>query len=396
MDPLRLEEFRAAAENIRGRAVRTPLVRLNVDPETVNGVEIFLKVETLQPVGSFKIRGALHACLSADPKLLQQGVWTASAGNMAQGVAWAARLLGAKCSVAVPDNAPQGKVAAIRALGAEVIYVPRFEWFEFVIRGVPQSWMLNGLFIHPCSHREVMAGQGTIGLEILEDLPSANVVITPYGGGGLTGGVASAVKLLSPECRCWACELETGAPLAPSLAAGAPVDIIPTHAHAFAEGFSGSPTIIAELWPVMKQNLCGSAIVSVAELAAAVRLLVTRQHIVAEGAGAAALAAVMDGKVGAKPGDKVVCVVSGGHIDTGVLGEILDGVDTWDLNDRPVSGDGASWELRLRLAWSAARKWGDRLHLSPAGVAFTPVLVGLGAGVGLGRMLGMRSAMARM
>ena len=338
MEPLTIDEFEAAAGNIGDEAVRTPLVRLNVDAsEVAGGAEIWLKLETLQPVGSFKLRGALHALRSADPELLRHGVWTASAGNMAQGVAYGARQLGIKCTVAVPDNAPAGKLAAIVALGAEIVKVDRNEWFEFVIRGVPQPWELDGLFIHPCSNRQVMAGQGTIGLEILADLPDADVVITPYGGGGLTGGVASSVKLLRPECRCFACELETGAPLAPSLAAGHPVDITPRHAHAFAEGFSGGPTVISEVWPVMAANLDGSAVMSVAELARGVKLLAERNHLVVEGAGAAAVAVALAGRVGAGPGEKVVCVVSGGHIDSSVLSEILQGVEAWDEDDVPIS-----------------------------------------------------------
>jgi threonine dehydratase len=336
MEALALAEFESAARSIRPEAVRTPLVRLNCSAEEAGGAEVYLKLETLQPIGSFKLRGALNAMRAADPAALRQGVWTASAGNMAQGVAYGANQLGVKCSVAVPDNAPAGKVAAILALGAEVIKVDRHEWFEFVIRGVPQRWELPGLFIHPCSNREVMAGQGTIGMEILEDLPDADIVITPYGGGGLTGGVASAVKLLKPSARCFACELETGAPLAPALAAGHPVDIEPQHAHSFAEGFSGGPTIIAEVWPTMQANLDGSALMTVAELAQAVKLLAVRQHLVVEGAGAAAVAVALAGRVGAKPGEKVVCVVSGGHIDADVLAEILGGVEQWDGSDTAV------------------------------------------------------------
>jgi threonine dehydratase len=338
MEPLTLAEFERAARSIRPEAVRTPLIRLNADAsEVVGGAEIYLKLETLQPIGSFKLRGALNAMRAADPAQLAEGVWTASAGNMAQGVAFGAKQLGIQCTVAVPDNAPSGKVAAIIALGAEVVRVDRNEWFEFVIRGVPQAWELPGLFIHPCSNREVMAGQGTIGLEIVEDCPDVDVVVTPYGGGGLTGGVASAVKLLKPEARAWACELETGAPLAPSLAAGRPVDIAVEHAHSFAEGFSGGPTIIEEVWPTMAANLEGSALMSVAELAQNVKLLAERQHLVVEGAGAAAVAVAMAGRVGAQAGEKVVCVVSGGHIDASVLAEILSGVEAWDEEDVAIN-----------------------------------------------------------
>ncbi len=214
--PIPLEEIRAARERLAGTVVRTPLVRLNVDDAPQ---EIYLKLENLQPIGSFKLRGAGIAMALAERSQLDRGVWTASAGNMAQGVAWYARQLGVRCTVVVPDSAPETKLAAIRRLGAEVVTVSFAEWLE-VFRTRRREG-LDGLFVHAFSDPAVMAGNGTIGLEIVEDLPDLDAVVIPYGGGGLACGIASALRALKPDTGVYAAEVETAAPLAASLAAGA-------------------------------------------------------------------------------------------------------------------------------------------------------------------------------
>ena len=206
--PITIEEIRAARDRISDSIVRTPLIRLNVDDAPA---EIFLKLEILQPIGSFKLRGAINAMRLADAKELEKGVWTASTGNMAQGVAWAARQLGLRCTVVIPDNAPSSKLTAISELGAEIVKIPRTDWFNLILFDHKYESM-EGLFIHPASNRAVMAGQGTIGLEILEDLPDVDAVITPFGGGGLTCGVASALRALKPDTRIYACELRCPGP----------------------------------------------------------------------------------------------------------------------------------------------------------------------------------------
>ena len=316
--PITLEEVQQAQLRIKDATIRTPLVRLNVDdPDR----EIYLKLENLQPIGSFKLRGALNAMRAADPDTLKDGVWTASAGNMAQGVAWGARRLDIKCTVVVPDNAATAKLNAITELGASIIKIHPAEWFDLVLHR-HQYPGLSGLFIHPASDRRVMAGQGTIGVEIVEDLPDVDAVVTPFGAGGLTAGVASAVQALKPETRRYACELETGAPLAPSLVAGEPVTIETRPAPGFATGFSGAPTVAAEMWPILSQVVDGSLVMSVADLVSAIRLLVERNHVVAEGAGAAAVASALAGGAGH---GRIACVVSGGHIDPNQLIEILGG-----------------------------------------------------------------------
>jgi len=332
LEPLTLRELQEARARIGGRGpIATPLVRLSpaLNPP---GTEIWLKLETLQPIGSFKLRGAVNAILSAPREELQPGghVWTASTGNMAQGVAYACRDLGYACTVAMPDNAPEAKLQATVALGAAIVKVPRAEWFDFVIRGTPLSDEVRppGFFVHPCSDRAVMAGQGTVALEVLEQLPELDAIVTPYGGGGLTGGVASGVKLLKPSARAFACELETGAPLAPSLAAGHPVSIAPREAPAHAEGFSGAPSVIHKVWPVMRDNLDGSLLMSVAELEENIAALAAEQHLVVEGAGAAAVAVARAGKAGK---GKIVCVVSGGHIDMPTLARILTRLEEEEL-----------------------------------------------------------------
>src|SRR5205085_171426 len=210
-----LPEIEAARARIRGAAIRTPMVRLNVDDAPA---EIYLKLECLQPIGSFKLRGAGNKILQAGPEELAGGVWTASAGNMAQGVAWCARALGLECRVVVPETAPAAKVEAIRRLGAEIVPTTFDGWLEvFESRRYPG---MEGLFVHPFNDAAVLAGNGTIGLEILEDLPDVDAVVVPYGGGGLACGVACAVRALRPGVRIYAAEVETAAPLAASWAAG--------------------------------------------------------------------------------------------------------------------------------------------------------------------------------
>ena len=317
-EPFSIEEIHAARDRIADAAIRTPLVRLNVDDAPA---EIYLKLETLQPIGSFKLRGAVNAMRSAAPEELGKGVWTASTGNMAQGVAWSAREMGVKCTVVVPDNSSMSKLNAIRGLGAGIKEMPRVEWFDLILSDDPQEAM-EGLYISPFNNRAVIAGQGTIGVEIVEDLPDVDAVITPFGGGGLTAGVASAIRILKPDTRLYACELETGAPLAPSLAAGKPVTIEPRPAPSFAQGFSGAPSVAAQMWPLLSGLLDGSLLMSVADLVATIKLLVESNHIVAEGAGAAPVATALAGKAGA---GKIACVVSGGHIDSDELAAILDG-----------------------------------------------------------------------
>ena len=318
--PLTLEELQDAQDYIRGAVVRTPLVQLNVD---VADTEIYLKLENLQPIGSFKLRGAINAIRNTDSKKLEAGVWTASMGNMAQGVAWAAREIGIKATVVVPDDATRSKLAAMEELGASIRKIPRDAWFDLILYSHDYPGM-TGLFIHPASNRYVMAGQGTIGLEILEDLPDVNAVITPFGGGGLTAGVASAIQLLKPTTRRYACELETGAPLAPSLAAGEPLTITAEPAPRYASGFSGAPSVTEEMWTILSSVVDDSLLMSVHELATTIRLLVERNHIVAEGAGAAAVATALAGRAGT---GKFACVVSGGHIDLDELNQILSSPD---------------------------------------------------------------------
>jgi len=317
MEPLdrpSLDEIRAARERIAGSVLRTPLVRLNVEDAPA---EIFLKLENLQPIGSFKLRGAGNAIAKAGALALAGGVYTASAGNMAQGVAWNARRLGVPCSVVVPDHAPRAKLDAILRLGGRVVPVPFDAWWRVLVEHRFPG--MEGLFIHPVVDPAVIAGNGTIGLEILEDLPDADAIVVPYGGGGLSCGIASAVRALRPGTRVLACEVETAAPLAASLRAGAPqeIDYRPT----FVDGIGGK-SLLAEMWPLASTLLDGSIVVSVAEIAAAIRLLAAQNRVIAEGAGAASVAAALTGRAGT---GKVVCVVSGGNIDAGKLAKILEG-----------------------------------------------------------------------
>jgi threonine dehydratase len=312
--PIPLGEIRAAAARISDSVLRSPLIRLNVEDAPA---AIYLKLENLQPIGSFKLRGAGNAIATAPPDQLARGVYTASAGNMAQGVAWHARRLGIACTVIVPDHAPRTKLAAIERLGARIISVPFDTWWRVLEEHAYPG--LDGLFIHPVSDPAVMAGNGTIGLEILDDLPEVESVLVPFGGGGLSCGIASAIRALRPEARVYACEVATAAPLSPSLAAGSPQAV--AYTPSFVDGI-GSKGVLPEMWPLASSLLAGSLVVSLDEVAAAVRLLVERNRVVAEGAGAAGVAAALGGQA---PAGTVVCVVSGGNINAGTLAHILQG-----------------------------------------------------------------------
>lgn len=309
--PFPADEIEAARGRIRGTAVRTPMVKLPVDAPA----EIWLKLENLQPIGSFKIRGAANAMARRSATDLRHGVVTASAGNMAQGVAWCARALGVPCRVIVPDHAPAAKTQAIERLGGAVIRRPFAEWWDVLMtsdtRGVP------GAFIHPVADPDVIAGNGTIGLEILEDLDAPDTVVVPFGGGGLSCGIAVAMKAHRPSVRVLAAEVATAAPLSASLARGERTTI--EYQPSFVDGIGGR-TVLEAMWPLVRTMIDGAVVSSVDEIAGAVALLIQRARVVAEGAGAAGVAATLSGKAGA---GRVVCVVSGGNIDPLRLATIL-------------------------------------------------------------------------
>jgi threonine dehydratase len=277
---------------------------------------MYLKLENLQPPGAFKVRGAYNALVNVDRKQLDEGVWTVSSGNMAKALAWCARHLKIKCTVIVLQGTSNVKVNAIKRFGAQVIELPVSECLK--ILGTRQ-YEIKGMMVHPFSDPLVMAGNGTIGLEIVEDLPDVDAVITPWGGGGLSCGVASAIRALKPETKLFACEVVTGAPLAASLQAGEPVDV--EYTPSFVEGIS-APIIYPEMWELGSQLLDGSIVVGLDEITAAIRLLAEHNHIIAEGAGAASVAAALTGKAGK---GKLVCIISGGNIGSADLNTILEG-----------------------------------------------------------------------
>ncbi len=301
-----LDEIRRARERLGDAVLRTPLVRFDD--------RIWLKLENLQPIGSFKLRGALSAIRAASPAELAGGVVTASAGNMGQGVAWAARELGLRATIVAPDTAPRAKLDAIERLGGEIVSVPYEVWWQTMVDRRYEG--LDGLFVHPVEDEAVMAGNGTIGLELCEDLADFDTVIVPWGGGGLTTGIASAVKALRPDVRVVTAEPETGAPLAAALAAGGPAQI--EFQPSFVDG-AGGPALLPTMWDRASRLVDEAVAVPLDEVAKAIRLLASRAHVVAEGAGALALAAARqrDGTI--------VCIVSGGNIDAAVLARILAG-----------------------------------------------------------------------
>jgi threonine dehydratase len=299
-----LEEIRRARERLGDSVLRTPLVRFDE--------HVWLKLENLQPIGSFKLRGALSAVRAASPSELAGGVVTASAGNMAQGVAWAAREAGVRATIIAPDDAPRAKLDAVERLGGEIIPVPHEVWWQTLVERRYDG--VEGLFVHPVEDDAVMAGNGTIGLELCEDLAQFDEVIIPWGGGGLTTGIASAVKALRPGVRVVTAEPETAAPLAASLRAGEPaaIDFTPS----FVDG-AGGRALLPTMWEHARELVDEAVAVPLDDVREAVRLLAGRARVVAEGAGALALAAAQ-GREG-----QVVCIVSGGNIDAGVLAEIL-------------------------------------------------------------------------
>ncbi len=310
---IELAEIEAARERIAGAAVRTPLLRLHVEAPA----EIYLKCENLQPVNSFKIRGATNAVMLAPAPEREKGLVTASAGNMAQGVAWTARELGVPATIAVPEHAPQAKLAAIERLGGRVLQLPYDDWWNAIVTSRVDG--VEGLFVHPVQDPGVMAGNGTIGLEVLEDLPAPDAVVIPYGGGGLTVGIASAVKALRPDTKIFTAEPATAAALAAAFAAGQPTDV--DYQPSFVDG-AGSRRVLDTMWPLVRPLVDGALSIPVAEVAAAVRLLAERARVVAEGAGALALAAALSGRAGS---GKVVCIVSGGNINLSTLAETFNG-----------------------------------------------------------------------
>ncbi len=315
MNPISLDEIEQARERIAESTLRSPLVRLGVDDAPA---DIYLKLENLQPTGSFKVRGAGNAIALLSNHERDRGVYTCSAGNMAQALAWHARRNRIPCTAIVPDTAPETKLSAIKRFGANIIQLPWTELWQVVMthRYAPLE---GSAFIHAFSDRRMIAGNGTIGLEILDDLSNVDSVIIPFGGGGLTAGIATAIKGRKPNTRVLACETETAAPLAASFAAGSAqaVKRIPS----FVDGI-GAENVLSEMWELVRPLLDGCIVVSLREIASAIGLLFERNRVIAEGAGASSVAAALSGKAGT---GRVVCVVSGGNIDLSKLVKILHG-----------------------------------------------------------------------
>jgi threonine dehydratase len=317
MTELRLpsaEEVQAARGNIAGIARRTPLWRIDA---AAPGVEVWIKPENLQPLGSFKIRAAVNAIKTTDPQKLRAGVLSPSAGNFGLGLAFAARDLGVPVTIVAPDSAAAAKTAKLEALGARVIRVPFADWWQ--VLQTRRFAGIEGAFFHPVADTAVMAGNATIGAEILEDLHGFDTVLVPFGGGGLISGVGSVMRRAKPGVRMIAVESEAAQPAAAALAAGRPTKV--HHAASFIDGI-GSSEVLDEMWPLVRETVDQAISVSLSEIPAAIRLLAVKHKIIAEGAGAASLAASLSGRAGK---GKIVCVISGGNIDASKLATILKG-----------------------------------------------------------------------
>lgn len=308
------EDVAAARGNIRGFALRTPLLRLAAD---IPGINIFLKLENLQPLGSFKIRPALNVLKTMDPARLRRGVLTASAGNFGLGLVFAARQIDVPATVVVPEGSAMTKAKALADLGAKVIRLPFDEWWAVLTtRRLAGE---EGVFIHPVAESAVLAGNATIGAEIIEDQPDCDAVVVPFGGGGLACGVGSVMRRLKPGVRMLVAESEAAQPAAAALANGGPIKV--PHIQSFVDGM-GSTTVLPEMWPLIRRMVDQAACASFAQIADAIRLLASRHHVIAEAAGAASVAAALAGLAGK---GNIVCIVSGGNIDAPKLGAILNG-----------------------------------------------------------------------
>ena len=305
-----LKTIRDAAEVVYDVAVRTPIVRLDV-PGLADGPEIFLKLETLQPIGSFKIRGAQNAVRHLSRDQLARGVWTVSAGNAAQGVALAARHAGAPCSVLVMDTAPETKLRSIKRLGATIVQAPYEECWKTVEHH--SSDRMQGQLVHPFDDDHFISGNGTVGLEIHEDVPDADAVIAPIGGGGLIAGIGAAFRELNPGVKIYAAEPETAAPLATSLRAGH-ASVFDAWTKSFVDG-AGGRSVIPTMWPLLEAVVHDSIVVSLDDAATAMKTVADRVHVVMEGAAACAVAAALSPEIARRGHKKVVAVVSGGNID---------------------------------------------------------------------------------
>jgi threonine dehydratase len=312
VDSISISAIQDARRQIANAAIRTPLVRLNL---SIAPAEVYLKLENLQPIGSFKIRGAANAIGRLNPEQLERGVVTASAGNMAQGVAWCAQQLGISCTVIAPATAPDAKVNAIERLGGRVIKVSFDEWWRAFEQRSYSG--VEGTFIHAFDDPHVMAGNGTIALEILEDLPKVDAVIIPWGGGGLTCGIATALRELRPSCRIFTAEVSSAAPFAASMSAGVPTTI--DYQPSWVDGI-GARAVFPQMFERAHSFVDGALVADLDAVGNALRVLVQHNRIVAEGAGACPVACALSGDA---EGGKIVCIVSGGNIDASKLAAIL-------------------------------------------------------------------------
>jgi threonine dehydratase len=307
-----LDAIRDAAEHIYDLVVRTPVVRLDVPavwrarwPDAP--ASLYLKLETLQPVGSFKVRGAYNTIRQLTPDERRDGIWTVSAGNAAQGVALASRHVGASCSVLIPDSAPETKRQAIARFGASMVTAPWPVCWQAVETGRADG--MRGYFVHPFADPRFIVGNGTAGLELMAQLPEVDSVVAAVGGGGLLAGVACAVRALRPQARCFSAEPETGAPLAASRLAGE-ASRFPDWRATFVDG-AGSQSVLPDMWPRLR-DLDGAIVVPLEDVQAAMRLVAEQIHVIAEGAGATAVAAALTGRAGS---GTVAVILSGGNID---------------------------------------------------------------------------------
>lgn len=310
--PVTLAQIDDARQRLDGVALRTPVVACDAAPV---GREVWLKLENLQPIGSFKVRPIGSAVLSRSTAELAAGIYTSSSGNSALGVAWMARRLSLKATAVVPDNAPEAKLAGLRRLGAEILILPYADWWRVIETGRHEG--LDGLYVDAVRDPASLAGDGTIGGEVADQLPALDAIFVPFGGGGLASGIACAIRALSPTTRIVACELDTAQPMRAAMLAGHPVDVPAEPGFVSGVGYG---SVLPEMWPLVSAMIDEVVVVTLDQVREAIRVMAERNHVVAEGAGAVAVAAALFGD---HRHARVCSVVSGGNIDAATLGPIL-------------------------------------------------------------------------
>lgn len=315
VNPPSLDDIRIAEERLKGIIVRTPLLQLDSPKETG---DILIKPEVLQPTGSFKIRGVYNWVASLTPNECKKGFSTFSAGNTARSLGYVAQIYGVSCRSILPEYAPANKVEALRNLGVETLLVSFDEMIKWVFA---EGWKRESYaFLHPWTEPKMIAGHGTIGLEIIEDLPDVQTVFVPVGGGALIAGVGGAIKELKPSVRIVGVQTRSYPSLQASFQAGKPVWIDPKPT--ICDGVA-VPFVADQMYPLLRKIVDDVVTVPEEKVKAAIKQLMLKNKLIVEGAGALSIAAALE--MPAEKQGKTICLVTGGSIGPEALSTIISG-----------------------------------------------------------------------